>query len=106
MANPNPNPSGRFTSGKVAKINGSKGGKKSAASKKAYKTFQECFKAEMDSDKRKELFDMLYGRARHGNLKAFELLRDTLGEKPVDRIEADVENTGIVLIPEVIPEDE
>lgn len=63
-----------------------KGGEASAKKRAEYKTFKECFKANMTDDMRKELFNMLYNRAKRGNLKAFEILRDTLGEKPISEI--------------------
>ena len=34
-------------------------------------------------------------KAKNGDTKAFEVLRDTVGEKPIDKIEADVGVTSI-----------
>ena len=62
--------------------NAVKNGKKGNEAKKQYKTFKECFKANMTDEMRAELFAMLLNRAKHGNLKAFEILRDTMGEIP------------------------
>lgn len=59
-----------------------KANKKSQEKKNEYKTFKECFKANMTDEMRAELFAMLLNRAKHGNLKAFEILRDTMGEIP------------------------
>lgn len=67
---------------KERRKNASKAGKASAAKRKEYASFRECFKEHMDDDTRKALFDMLLKRAKQGNLKAFEILRDTLGENP------------------------
>lgn len=36
-------------------------------------------------DVARELAHVVVNRARHGNLKAWELARDTLGEKPVEK---------------------
>lgn len=86
MANRNPSPSTRFRTGKEQESIARKGGKASAKKRKEYASFRECFNENMDDDKRQELFDMLYKRARQGNLKAFEILRDTMGEKPVEAV--------------------
>ena len=59
-----------------------KGGKESGKKRAEYKTFKECFKANMTGEMRDELFAMLMNRAKHGNLKAFEIIRDTMGELP------------------------
>ena len=37
----------------------------------------------------------LIAQAMEGNVKAFETIRDTVGEKPVDKLEADVGVTNI-----------
>jgi hypothetical protein len=37
----------------------------------------------------------LIAQAMEGNVKAFETIRDTVGEKPVDKVEADVGITNI-----------
>lgn len=37
----------------------------------------------------------LIAQAMEGNTKAFEVIRDTVGEKPTDKIEADVGITNI-----------
>lgn len=65
----------------------SKAGKASGRKRRAYASFRECFNENIDDEKRQELFNMLYKRARMGNLKAFEILRDTMGEKPVETVQ-------------------
>lgn len=67
--------------------NAQKAGKRSGVVRKEYKTFKECFQSEMTAQDREDLYRVLMSRAKAGNLKAFELLRDTLGEKPVDSVE-------------------
>lgn len=71
-------------------------GKKGAQVKKEYKSFQECFKDKMTQEQREKLFEVMYRKASAGNIKAFEVLRDTMGEKPVERVvTAEVEQTVI-----------
>lgn len=64
-----------------------KANKKSQQAKREYKTFQECFKDSITSEQREELFNVMYRKAKAGNIKAFEVLRDTLGEKPVEKVQ-------------------
>ena len=88
MANANAGKNGirtRFNGNTAAKA-GKKGAVKANTVRKEYKSFRECFSSEMTPEMRQQLFDMLVKRAMAGNLKAFEILRDTLGEKPVDHI--------------------
>lgn len=69
---------------------------KSLQAKKEYKSFQECFKDKMTQEQREKLFEVMYRKASAGNIKAFEVLRDTMGEKPVERVvTAEVEQTVI-----------
>lgn len=42
-----------------------------------------------------ELIEALINKARSGDTKAFEVLRDTAGEKPSDKIEAEIINKTI-----------
>lgn len=87
-----------------------KGGKKSGEKRRQQKTFKELFNLLLDlpvKDENTKLFieslgvdpelvnnDMalvisMYQEALRGNTKAFELIRDTKGEKPADKIEID-----------------
>lgn len=71
-----------------AKRRGSKGGKKSAEVRKARKTFSEdLLEALSDGETQKKILDALIKQCKQGNTRAFELLRDTIGEKPIDRQE-------------------
>lgn len=71
-----------------AKRRGSKGGKKSAEVRKARKTFSEdLLEALSDGETQKKILDALIRQCKQGNTRAFELLRDTIGEKPIDRQE-------------------
>ena len=67
--------------------NGRKGGKASAKVRGLKKTFKEAFEDELDDTKIKALIDAMYKEAKKGNTKAFEIIRDTMGQKPIERQE-------------------
>lgn len=82
----------------AAKKNGSKGGKATARNKKARKTFREGLLlllnepyTDKDGNTSKEttqeaIIAGLVRRAISGDTRAFESIRDTIGEKPVEKI--------------------
>ena len=71
-----------------------KAGKKGAAVtntvKRQYATFRDAFKAMMTDEDRQKIYDALMTKAMSGDVRAAEFLRDTLGEKPVERVEQTV----------------
>lgn len=71
---------------KEAREKGSAGGKKSGEVRRQLKTFKELDDEFTTDAERKKMLAMLKKRAEQGNLKAFELYRDTMGMKPVDKI--------------------
>lgn len=96
-----------FSSGEEARRNGSKGGKKSVESRRKRKAFKEQLEIflslplrnEEAKEKLKELgletddIDnqmainiAICQKALKGNVKAYELIRDTIGEKPQEKI--------------------
>lgn len=74
----------------------SKGGKNSVESRRRKKLLKECFEVLLDKDfKTKDgkiatgaetLALTVFQKAQRGDLKAFELVRDTAGEKPIDKV--------------------
>lgn len=81
-----------------ARENGSKGGKASAASKRRKKEFRDVFQAllygKQFPDSNGKLFTgtealamKVFQLALKGDLRAFEIIRDTVGQKPVDKVE-------------------
>lgn len=81
----------------TAKANGAKGGKKSGESKREKKLLKECLEILLEQQvKVKDSNDTVSGaeavslavfkQALNGNIKAFETLRDTVGQKPVEKI--------------------
>lgn len=75
----------------------SKGGKKSAEVRRARKTLREELLSLLSEDIKDKngksvntqvaMSSSLIKEALKGNTKAFELVRDTIGEKPVDKVE-------------------
>ena len=85
MANPRAYENGkasRFRSGKEAAKNGSKGGKASGEARAFYKTLTEDLKERCTPERLAKMNDRLITMAEHGNLRAYELVRDGLGENP------------------------
>lgn len=75
----------RFTSSE-ARENGKKGGKKSAEVRRARKTLKDELLALLsDEDIQKKISTALLKKAQKGDTKAFEVIRDTIGEKPIDK---------------------
>lgn len=62
-------------------------GRKSKAAQKKLKTFRELDAEHTTDAERKEMLDMLKKLAKRGNVRAWELYRDTMGMKPVDKVE-------------------
>lgn len=94
--NPNSRANLRTPSSKQAREIGSKGGKASAKSKQARKTLREELLAMLeDGDTQEKVSIALIKKAMRGDTKAFEVLRDTIGEKPVDKVEQT--STNIVI---------
>lgn len=81
----------------------SKGGKKSGEVRRANATLTEALKSKCTPEVLDQLTDMLVKRAKQGNLKAFELLRDQIGEKPSEKITINqVDSTKVSEIEELI----
>lgn len=62
-----------------------KGSAAGVASRQAQGSITAALKEIVTEDVARELAHVVVNRARHGNLKAWELARDTLGEKPVEK---------------------
>lgn len=77
-----------------ARERGRKGGIKSGEVRRARKTFKEelLLSLELD-DNNKRISSALIHKALNGDIKAFEAIRDTIGEKPKEK----VENTNVEL---------
>lgn len=67
---------------------GKKGGKVSAKARQERKALRdELLLLLSNGDTQKKVSLALIEQAKNGNTKAFEIIRDTIGEKPVDKVE-------------------
>lgn len=74
----------------------SKGGKKSVEVKRQRKTLKEELLLLLSQGQTQEKISLaLLEKAMSGDTKAFEVIRDSIGEKPVDKVEAQVQQTTI-----------
>ena len=81
----------RYTS-EEARMYGKKGGQKSAEVRAARKTLREELLALLaKGDTQNKMSLAMIERAMRGDTKAFEVIRDTIGEKPKEQIEVDQE---------------
>ena len=79
----------RVPTSEQARKYGRLGGKKSAANAKARKTLKEELLALLsDGDTQSKVSLALIQQALLGNVKAFETIRDTIGQKPVDVVQS------------------
>ena len=77
----------RFKSGEEAARNGKKGGEASAKARAERKTLkEELLLLLSEGDTQKKVSAALIKKAKSGNVKAFEVIRDTIGEKPMEKI--------------------
>lgn len=77
----------RLTSEEAREI-GKKGGKASVKARQERKALKdELLLLLSNGDTQKKVSLALIEQAKNGNTKAFEVIRDTIGEKPVDKVE-------------------
>lgn len=84
----------KLTSEEAREI-GKKGGKKSGEVRKQRKAFKEALLLALDTKKDNKTIqdigiDALMKRYMMGDLEAFKVVRDTIGEKPTDKVENDI----------------
>ena len=75
--------------------NGRKGGIKSGEAKREKKLFKEAIEKKLGNSL-DNIIDALMAKASDGDVSASTFLRDTIGEKPTDKIKADV-NSDIII---------
>lgn len=81
----------RVPTSEEARRNGRKGGKASAKARKERKQLkEELLLLLSEGDTQTKVSLALIQEAMNGNTKAFEVIRDTIGEKPVDKVEANI----------------
>lgn len=87
-----------------ARARGSNGGKRSGEVRREKKLFQQAVLAALEAkgeSGNSVLVDMIAAqvkKAMKGDTRAFEVLRDTSGEKPADKVEAEVKNDNAELL--------
>ncbi len=84
-----------------------KGGKKSGEVRRERKKFKEAFLAALEAGNTQDnIIAAVFEKALAGNLKAVELIRDTIGEKPVDKQATTDSNGNDIIAPiklEIVP---
>lgn len=76
----------RFSGERAAEC-GRKGGKATGEIKRMLKTFRELDADSTTNEERQEMLNALKLKAKRGNIKAFEIYRDTVGLKPTENVE-------------------
>ena len=77
----------------------SKGGKASAEAKKARKTLKETLLLMLaEGNTQDDITLALLQKALNGDTKAYEVIRDTVGEKPTDKIEQSGELNNTITV--------
>ena len=71
-----------------------KAGEKSVQAKTLYKSLNEDLRERMTAERVAELNEKIYIMAKRGNLHAYELIRDGLGEKPSDKTNVNMNVSG------------
>jgi hypothetical protein len=103
MASPVPNNEGtRFKRGEKQVEVARKGGIASGESKRARKTLKEELLILLENgDTQEQISLAVIKKALEGDIKAYETIRDTIGEKPVEKTQNDVSVSYETLIKEV-----
>ena len=77
----------QFKTGEDAAQKGKKGGIASGEAKRERKTLkEELLQLLSEGDTQRKVSLALIKKAKSGNTKAFEVIRDTIGEKPMEKI--------------------
>ena len=77
----------RYRSGKEAAKAGKKGGAVSGVVRQQRALFRDSFKERMTDERMAKIFNALCEKAEAGDVQAAAFLRDTMGEKPTERVE-------------------
>ena len=82
-------------SSEEAKKRGRAGGIKSGEARREKKLFKEAIEKQLGQSL-DSMIKAMINQAQNGNVQAITFLRDTVGEKPTDKVEADV-NTDVTI---------
>ena len=72
---------------KQRKAQAIKAGEASGEARAVTKSFREQLREQLTIEDIRIINERLISMAKHGNLRAYELIRDMLGEKPADKLE-------------------
>ena len=75
--------------------NGRKGGLKAAENRKEKLLFKEEIEKQLGGSL-EDIVNAMIVQARDGNVQATTFLRDTIGEKPTDKVEADIDSNVVI----------
>lgn len=73
----------------------SKAGKASGEARAVYKSLNQDLREQCDEETLRAINDRLLQMAKHGNLRAYELVRDGLGEKPTEKHEVTINDDSM-----------
>ena len=93
---PNSRANLRHLSTEEAREIGKKGAKASAEARAAYKSLNADLREQCTPEMLAKINKKLLGLAASGNLKAYELVRDGLGEKPKETVQATVDPVVVI----------
>ena len=71
---------------------GKKGGIASGEAKREKKLFKEAIEKKLGQSL-DSMIDSMINQAQNGNVQAITFLRDTIGEKPTDKVETEIVNS-------------
>ena len=72
---------------KEVRENGRKGGKKSGETRAAFKSLNDDLREQLTPELINEINQRIIALAKKGNLKAYELIRNGIGEDPTKKVE-------------------
>jgi hypothetical protein len=72
-----------------------KAGKASGEARAVYKSLNADLREQCDEETLRAINDRLLQMAKHGNLRAYELVRDGLGEKPTEKHEVTINDDSM-----------
>lgn len=92
-----------FQSAEEAREKGRKGGIASGQARREKKLFKEAIEKQLGQSIDSMITSMI-AQAQNGNVQAITFLRDTIGEKPTDKVEAEV-NSDVTINIELTDEE-
>lgn len=100
MANPNGNPQNliqnRATTPNQRRKNAQKARAARTQKEAARITLRDALIEKLSDGEQEKIIDAVVQQAKNGNIKAFEIIRDTIGEKPVDKIMVSDVNPSVI----------